>query len=192
MIWFTSDTHFGHDKEFIWKVRGFESCEEMNETLVANWNERVKADDDVFHLGDIMLGSPDNLQYLGRLNGRIHIIYGNHDTNNRIALYNTVPSVIRGEWAERQKWYGYHFYLSHFPTITSNLEKESLKQCTINLYGHTHQKTNFYLEYPFMYHVGVDSHNCAPVSIDEIIDDICQKERECKKYLDIPNEDFPF
>lgn len=183
MIWLTSDTHFGHNKEFVWKVRGFDSCEEMNEALVERWNERVQDGDDVYHLGDIMLGSPDNLRYLERLAGRIHIIYGNHDTNNRIALYNTVHSVVRGSWAERQKWNGYHFYLSHFPTITSNLEKESLKQCTINLYGHTHQKTNFYLEYPFMYHVGVDSHDCHPVSIEQIIYDLETKVKDCKSYL---------
>lgn len=183
MIWFTSDTHFGHDKEFIWKVRGFNSCEEMNETLVEQWNEKVKENDDVWHLGDIMLGSESNLRYLEKLKGRIHIIYGNHDTNNRCALYNTVPSVMRGSWAEQQKWNGYHFYLSHFPTITSNLEKESLKQCTINLYGHTHQTTNFYLEYPFMYHVGVDSHNCAPVSLEQVIYDMEMKVKDCKNYL---------
>lgn len=183
MIWFTSDTHFGHDKEFVWKVRGFESCEEMNEALVERWNERVKDGDSVYHLGDVMLGEPTNLQYLGRLNGRIYIVLGNHDTNNRINLYNSLPNVISTKWAIRQKINGYHFYMSHFPAITSNLEKESLKQCLINLYGHTHQKTNFYLEYPFMYHVGVDSHNCEPISIEQIIYDLEMKAKECKSYL---------
>lgn len=183
MIWFTSDTHFGHNKEFVWKVRGFDSCEEMNEAIVERWNSRVKDEDDIWHLGDIMLGDPSNLEYLKRLKGRIHIIYGNHDTNNRIDMYNTVPNVVSAAWADRQKFNGYHFYMSHFPTITSNLEKESLKQCTINLFGHTHQKTNFYLEYPFMYHVGCDSHNCEPVSLDQVIYDMEQKVRECKELL---------
>ena len=45
----------------------------------------------------------------------------------------------------------------------------------INLYGHTHQQTNFFNDNPFMYHVGVDSHDCYPVSIDEIIYDIKEK-----------------
>lgn len=183
MIWLTSDTHFGHDKEFIWKVRGFNSCEEMNETIIERWNERIQDGDDVFHLGDIMLGQPDNLRYLERLSGRIHIILGNHDTDNRCNLYNTVHSVVSVSCTERHKWNGYHFYLSHFPTITANIEKEHIKQCTINLYGHTHQKTNFYLEYPFMYHVGVDSHDCTPVSLDQVIYDIEMKTKECKSYL---------
>ncbi len=183
MIWFSSDTHFGHDKEFIWKVRGFNSCEEMNETIIERWNERVEDGDDVWHLGDIMLGSYDNISYLVRLKGRIHIVYGNHDTANRINLYNAAPNVVAAGWADYQKINGYHFYMSHFPTITSNLEKESLKQCTLNLYGHTHQKTNFYLDYPFMYHVGVDSHDCAPVSAEQIIQEMKEKVENCKSFL---------
>ena len=44
------------------------------------------------------------------------------------------------------KYNGYTFYLSHYPTITSNLEKsDNLKKHIINLYGHTHQKNNFLL-----------------------------------------------
>ena len=44
MIWFTSDTHFNHNKEFIWKVRGFNTCDEMNEFIVRRWNEMVQPD----------------------------------------------------------------------------------------------------------------------------------------------------
>ena len=36
-IWITSDLHFGHDREFIWKARGFNSIEEMNETIIQKW-----------------------------------------------------------------------------------------------------------------------------------------------------------
>ena len=69
--------------------------------------------------------------------------------------------------------------MTHYPCFTANLEKESLKQCTINLYGHTHQMTNFYQDIPFMYHVGIDSHGCAPVSIDQAILDMKAKVKEC-------------
>lgn len=48
----------------------------------------------------------------------------------------------------------------------------------INLYGHTHQQTNFYNNNPFMYHVGVDSHNCYPISIEQISEDIHNKINE--------------
>ena len=85
--------------------------------------------------------------------------------------------------AKKLEYNGYHFYLSHYPTFTANLEKESLKKCIINLYGHTHQKSNFYNDIPFMYHVGVDSHNCTPVLLDDVIAECEAKVMECKKQL---------
>ena len=73
--------------------------------------------------------------------------------------------------------------MTHYPCMTGNLEKESLKQMTLNLYGHTHQQTNFYQDMPFIYHVGLDSHNCTPVHIDQIIEDMKNKVDECKAML---------
>jgi calcineurin-like phosphoesterase family protein len=78
---------------------------------------------------------------------------------------------------------GYHFYLSHYPTFTSNLEKESLKQCTINLFGHTHQQDNFYQGIPYLYHVGMDSHDCYPVLLDNAIEDMKQEVKKCFEQL---------
>ena len=69
--------------------------------------------------------------------------------------------------------------MSHYPTMTANLEKETLKACLINLYGHTHQKSNFYNDIPYMYHVGVDSHDCRPVLLDDAIEEMKAKAREC-------------
>ena len=42
----------------------------------------------------------------------------------------------------------------------------------INFYGHTHQTENFYKDYVNMYHVGVDSHDCYPVLIDDALAEI--------------------
>ena len=186
MIFLTSDLHFNHDREFVWKVRGFESVQEMNETIVENWNSVVGPDDDVYVLGDLCLGGggplvlQKNKILIEALNGRIHIIRGNHDTEPRVRMYETCTNVVDVvKWADMLHYRGYHFYLSHFPTLTGNLEKESLKQCTCNLFGHTHQTTNFHLDMPFMYHVGVDSHNCYPVALDDIIEEMKAKVREC-------------
>ena len=60
-IYLTSDLHLGHDREFIWKARGFNSIQQMNETIVETWNRTVDDDDDIYILGDVMLGSPDNI-----------------------------------------------------------------------------------------------------------------------------------
>lgn len=54
---------------------------------------------------------------------------------------------------------------------------------TLNLFDHTHQKDNFYEDNFFMYHVGIDSHNCYPVSLDTVIEDIKNKYEEYKDML---------
>ena len=72
-IFVTSDLHFGHDREFVWKVRGYNSVEDMNEQQITKWNSVVGIDDDVYVLGDLMLGNNTaGLACLARLNGHIH------------------------------------------------------------------------------------------------------------------------
>ena len=85
-IYVTSDLHFGHDREFIWKARGYNSVDEMNEDYVRKWNITVDNDDDVYVLGDLMLGDKSNIEFIKRLKGRIHIVLGNHDTPTREAM----------------------------------------------------------------------------------------------------------
>ena len=184
MIYLTSDLHLCHDREFIYKPRGFDTVSEMDRAIFVNWNNIVEPTDDIYLLGDVMLNDNDTgIWFLERLKGKVHIVIGNHDTDNRIKLYKECQNVVEVELALRLKYNGYHFFLTHYPCMTGNLEKESLKQVTCNLFGHTHQQTNFYQDIPFMYHVGVDSHNCTPVPIDTIIEDMKKKVEECKKML---------
>ena len=185
-IYLTSDLHFNHNREFIWKARGFTSVQEMNEEIIKRHNALVRPDDDVYILGDSSLGGGDeqilaaNKALIEQHNGRLHIIRGNHDTDRRVAMYKSCKNVVGPIlYADMLHYKGYHFYLSHFPTLTGNLEKESLKQCTCNLFGHTHQTTNFHMDMPYLYHVGVDSHNCYPVSLDDIIQEMNNKVQEC-------------
>lgn len=80
MIWFTSDTHFGHARIIELSGRPFKDVSHMNEMLVHNWNSVVVPDDRVFHLGDVALGPiMDSLKYISRLNGEIVLLDGNHD-----------------------------------------------------------------------------------------------------------------
>ena len=187
MIWLTSDLHFFHNRGFVYKPRGFNSVEEMNEKIIQNINEVVKFDDDLYILGDLLLGGADRLDvgldFIGALNGKLHLVRGNHDTDKRWEAYKTLHNVVETDNAIYLKYNGYHFYMSHYPTLTGNLEKESLKQCTINLFGHTHQQTNFYQDIHFMYHVGVDSHNCCPVLLDDAIKEMKNKVWECYNQL---------
>lgn len=183
MIWLTGDYHFCHDREFVWKPRGFNSCEEMCEAIVQKHNEKVSKEDHIYILGDIMLGNnPEvGLSYLQRLNGFLHLVRGNHDSNKRWELYRLYSpatlSVVEQENALFLKYKKHTFFLSHYPTITANLEPEHLSQMVINIHSHTHQKTNFYKNAPFIYHCGLDSHNCEPVLLDDIIDEIHEQAR---------------
>lgn len=180
MIYLTSDLHFNHNKEFIYKPRGFDNIQDHNETIIQRINSTVTDEDDLYILGDLMLGNNEaGMECLRQLYGKKHLILGNHDSTARIQLYQESNLFTEIAYATMIHYNGYHFYLSHFPTFTSNLEKESLKQCTINLYGHTHQQNNFYNDIPFMYHVGVDSHNCFPVSLDKVIVDCEYQKDDC-------------
>jgi calcineurin-like phosphoesterase family protein len=174
-IWFTSDLHLCHQQEFLWKPRGFNSVEEMNEALVENWNSVVKNEDEVWLLGDLMLNDDERgIELLKQLNGCINIIRGNHDTNNRIGMYKLLPNVCSIEnsiWIKRG---GYKFYLSHYPSLCANFDdNKPLRAKTINLCGHAHTK-NRYEDWArgLIYHVEVDAHDNKPVSLEEIIGDL--------------------
>ena len=75
-IWVTSDTHYGHANIIRFCDRPFASSEEMDEALIANFNERVKPGDTVYHLGDFSFAK-DPARVFRRLNGTIHLVLGN-------------------------------------------------------------------------------------------------------------------
>ena len=184
-VFFTSDTHFGHDRGFLYEPRGFSSIQEHDEEVIRRWNEVVTSEDTVYVLGDLMLNdNAHGIECLKRLNGQIHICYGNHDTDTRKRLYDELSNVVIHRYSDMIKIDKFTFYLSHYPSYTSNLENGApLSQHVINLYGHTHQKTKFYQNIPFMYHVGLDAHNCYPVSFEEIIADIRNEVNTCYSML---------
>ena len=155
----------------------------MNEAQVEKWNAKADDEDDIYVLGDFMLGDKSNIKYIERLKGNIHLVYGNHDTDARKGLYFNVPQIIESAHAIALKYKKHNFFMTHYPCLTGNLEKESLKQCTLNLFGHTHQTTNFYEDRPYMYHVGVDSHPEVLVDLDDIIEEMYAKVKECEQYL---------
>ncbi len=78
--WFTSDTHFGHKNIIKFSNRPFNDENHMNEELIREWNAVVDEEDDVYHMGDVSLcDDKKTLSILNRLNGRIHLITGNHE-----------------------------------------------------------------------------------------------------------------
>lgn len=180
-IYFSSDLHFGHNKDFMYEPRGFQSIEEHDEIIIKNWNEIVKPEDKVYILGDLMLNDTDaGIEKVNQLNGRKIIILGNHDTPIRIERYREeLNDIIDIMYAYQFKYNKHYIYLSHYPTITANYDDDKpWAKHLINLFGHTHQKEKFYNNNPYMYNVGLDANNNKPISINEILERIKEKKME--------------
>lgn len=179
-IFFTSDTHFNHDREFVYSPRGFKTIQEMNGTLVKNWNETVGNDDDIYVLGDFFLGTDFNYiqEVLNKLNGRIHLVTGNHDTPSKITEYTSWNNIVEIADALRIRYKKREFFLCHYPVLTASLEQDPNK-AVINLFGHTHSKDKFYEDRSYMYNVAVDANDNKPVEIEEILTAFNNKVKEC-------------
>lgn len=178
-IWLTSDTHFSHQKPFLYEPRGFTSVTEMNQAIVERWNSVVQAEDLVYHLGDVALSdTQDAIKYIKQLNGKIIWIRGNHCTVNKILeIQNACPNIsllagMDSSYATVIKSGKWSFYLSHYPTLTSNHEKW---RKVVNLCGHAHVQDKWADWDKGCYHVEMDAHDCYPVNLNQIKEDIYNK-----------------
>ena len=159
MDWITSDQHFGHANIIKHCSRPFSSVEEMDEKLISNWNESVGPRDTVYHLGDIIFRSAKAPEtYLNRLNGRIHLIRGNHDTKTIKCCAYRFASIceILIYRMERQKVILCHYAIRQW---------EGKHLGTWHLYGHAHGTLP---PLGLSFDVGVDVHDFLPWSWPEI------------------------
>lgn len=159
-IWFTADTHLGHANIIRYCARPFASTAEMDSVLIANWNAVVAPDDEVWHLGDFAhrgARSPDD--YLRRLNGRKHLIHGNHDgaAARRSALWASSQPMAEITVAGR------HVVLLHYAMRVWPRSHHG----ALHLFGHTHgrlmgdrQSCDVGVDYP--------AWRYRPVSLNEI------------------------
>lgn len=83
-IFFTADTHFGHESTLKWEEPAWSIVEERDETIIRRWNETVGPTDTVYHLGDFAFRNARPVkEYRTRLNGHILLVPGNHDIPSR-------------------------------------------------------------------------------------------------------------
>ena len=130
-VFLVSDTHFGHAgvcrflREDGTKLRPWDSPEEMDEYMVEAWNKKVRPNDKVYHLGDVVINRRA-LKILALLNGDKVLIRGNHDIF-RDTEYRHYFREIRA----------YHvmngMILSHIP-----IHSDSLGRFGTNIHGHLH------------------------------------------------------
>jgi calcineurin-like phosphoesterase family protein len=170
MIYLTSDLHFGHQRNFLYKPRGFSSIEEHDAAIIKNWNKIITPDDEVFVLGDLVMNDAESgIEKLAQLNGKLNIVFGNHDTARKIGFYEELPNVTSVGWSTLIKSGKWSFYLCHFPTMVDNFEERHKFYC---LHGHTHDKNKFQFIKNCCYNVALDAHDNKPVSIEQIKADL--------------------
>lgn len=89
-VYVTSDTHFGHQRDFVWKSRGHESYEDHDKNLIDTINSLVRPNDILLHLGDFCLNTPiekynDILTNINCQN--IYTLWGNHNNPHEKRVY---------------------------------------------------------------------------------------------------------
>jgi calcineurin-like phosphoesterase family protein len=158
-VWFTADTHFGHAGALSLYRRPFASVAEMNTAMVARWNETVRPDDDVWHLGDFALRTPAAAvsDLLRSLNGRKHLVTGNNDPPDIAAL---------AQWSSVQSYTeitveGHRLVLCHYAFRTWN----GMAKGALNLHGHSHGRLKPLRQQT---DVGVDAQDFRPIRVAEI------------------------
>lgn len=161
MIYFTSDQHFDHKKMLETRPQ-FKTLDEMNDTIIQNFNSKVTKNDITYMLGDFCWSNYE--KFFDRLNGRFVFIFGNHDTNIR---HDKINHLVKGFYDTR---YGEQkFTVCHYPMISWNCSHWG----SWLFHGHHHSKTKFPGK---VMNVSVDALDFFPISWDEVVVEMEKKE----------------
>jgi calcineurin-like phosphoesterase family protein len=161
--WVCADHHFGHAKILTFKredgtpLRPFKTLEEHDETIIANHNALVQPQDRVYLAGDVVLNRR-YLHLLGRLNGRLVLVKGNHDIC-KLKEYYPYFDDIRAYVV--QKYQDKKVIISHIP-----IHKESVGRFGINIHGHLHYNK---INDPQYICVSLEHTDYKPVEVQEIL-----------------------
>lgn len=134
--WVCADHHFGHANILNFKrtdgtpLRDFQSIEEHDETIIANHNALVDPRDRVYILGDLAMRR-NCVRTVGRLNGRLVLVKGNHDIfklDDYRPFFDDVRAYVVQLDKDKNK-----VIMSHIP-----IHPESLGRFGVNIHGHLH------------------------------------------------------
>lgn len=189
-IFFTSDHHFSH--KLMLKLRNFNILKEHDEFLIDRWNSKIPLKKAVvFHLGDFSLGSLGyTFSLLEKLNGNICLIKGNHDKLNSVLKkkFIWVKDVYdlkvkdkdpRFPWCKGT----FRVFLSHYAHRTWPASHHG----SLHLYGHSHSKLPDDSK-SLSFDVGVDCHDCFPLSWNEVKDIMSKKQSRIQEKYRLKNE----
>jgi calcineurin-like phosphoesterase family protein len=183
----TSDNHFYHQNIIRYCNRPFQSVEEMNEVMIAKWNETVMPSDTIYHLGDFSMAFRSVELFTKRLNGNKILIAGNHDlchpghkkSRNPENCAEWIGKYIDNGWAEVHTSGEFEIpgvlpiNVNHMPYLEGSGQDVRHAKFRPNddgrwlLCGHVHEK---WAQRGKMINVGVDVRNFRPTSFQEIVD----------------------
>lgn len=169
MNYYIADTHFGHDNIRRLSNRPFNNVEEMDKVIIDNWNSKVTDNDDVYILGDFSYKSKDPIEYLKKLNGKKHLIIGNHD-NKLLKNPNHKKYFVEIVDMKMIDDNGTQIVLCHYPLVEWN----GYYRNVLHFYGHVHntyhnETTRYARDMKNAYNVGVDVIGFTPCTLNEIV-----------------------
>ncbi len=152
MEYFISDLHLFHENCLRFDNRPFKNLEEMHNTIVKNWNEKINNDDTVYILGDISMRGTnlELIKLVSTLKGRKILIKGNHDQVKdyryqqlfqEIVDYKEIKTSLPNE-NEPNARLSVNVVLSHYPILMWKNQRRGY----VHLYGHVHnsiEEVNF-------------------------------------------------
>ena len=154
--------------------RGYHSISEHDVAIVSKVNSIVGQDDMLYLLGDACMGDIDkSIKCLNIVQcENIHIIRGNHDTDKKVGKYlelDNVAEVCGAAFLKYKKW---RFYLSHYSSMTANMDDDikALSRKTYNISGHTHGNNMLENFSHGVINVAVNAVDGYPIEIEEVLD----------------------
>ena len=195
MVFFISDTHFNHRGSLLWNDRtvrpNFESVKEMNDLMINNWNKVVKNEDTVYFLGDFAYKCP---KYMAEstfwiLNGKKHLIIGNHDYNLAAKFEKCWESMAHRMQYDFTDDNGVkrEIIMDHYPLLSWRHSNHG----SWHLHGHTHGSIQHLSVGVNRYDCSVEVNNYSPISLDQVCKIFRMKEfeRESKNDIKIIDEE---
>lgn len=177
-LYVTSDTHFGHDKEFVYKERGYNNTVEMNDDMINIINSTVGSDGILLHLGDFCLNTTREgyLDILSRLKIKeLWMLWGNHNNPIQRSYGGTreqVCSFSKGVFIRYLNYYytfrkgSKEFVCCHFPFASWDNMSKGSNHLTGHSHGHYKLSTPEDKTYKIL-DVGWDIHR-HPLTMQEI------------------------
>lgn len=157
-VW--SDQHFSHKNIIEFSGRPYVNVDEMNEALIANYNDYVSDDDICLWVGDVGFCSTTKInEILDRCNGYKILIIGNHDFNReklRKLKFDETHLI-------------YQIDVPNASLVFTHYPMDNITLPWVNIHGHLHAFPKFDTGNTLHYNVNCEAHNFRPVQLTEVI-----------------------